>query len=61
MEYEKWAVVGGVAGTGWSEREGRKEGNGWAQGFDRGWAGGGLGRGASKNLIISVSCNFEEA
>jgi hypothetical protein len=37
MEYEKWAVEGGVAGTGWSEREGCKKGEGWAQVSDREW------------------------
>jgi hypothetical protein len=31
--------------------EGRKDGNGWSQGFDREWAGGGLGRGASRRLV----------
>jgi len=50
------AVVGGVAGTGWSEREGRKDGNEWAQVFDREWAGGGFGLGASRSLLKSLTC-----
>jgi hypothetical protein len=37
-----------VAGTGWSEREGRKDGNGRSQAFEVEWLGGGLGWGASK-------------
>ena len=29
--------MGGVAGTGWSEREGRKDGKRWAQVVEREW------------------------
>jgi len=34
LRFGDGAVVGGVAGTGWSEREGHKDGNGLVQVFD---------------------------
>lgn len=47
-------MVGGAVGTGWSERDGYKDGNGISQVFESEWLGCGFGRGVKKKLIICV-------
>lgn len=52
--------MGGVAGTGWSEREGRKDGKGRAQAVDPVEFGGGLGWGERRRLTKGPSlCHID--